>query len=389
MVNTIVVVSFSDLSLDPRVNRQIRFLADRCRVIAVGYADPAIPGVEFMQVSRGRKNLVEKANAAIHLLTGRYEEYYWNQARVRMALELLRDVDADVIIANDVDALPLALRVARGAKVIFDAHEYSPRQFENRWTFRLFFQRYLTYLCHTYIPRVDGMMTVGEEIARQYERDTSVRPVVVTNAPDYEDLRPGPVAPQGRIRLVHHGSASPDRKIENMIRAMDYLGEGYELDLLLVGGRPCYRRRLERLAAARPYVRLLEPVPMRELPRFLNQYDMGVYLLEPRSFNMRFALPNKIFEFIQARLAVAVGPSPEMARLVQQYGVGIVAREFSPESIAESIRACSREDIALFKRRAHEAASVLSADANRELVLALVTGLLSGERGATTRSLHA
>jgi hypothetical protein len=36
-------------------------------------------------------------------------------------------------------------------------------------------------------------------------------------------------------------------------------------------------------------------------------------------------------EFIQARLAVAVDPSPEMARLVQRYGCGVVAPDFPPK----------------------------------------------------------
>lgn len=377
---TVVVLSFSDLSRDPRVHRQLSFLADRYRVIAVGYADPRIRGVEFIPVSRGRKGRVEKAVAALQLLTGQYEAYYWRQARVRMAAEALRGIEADLYIANDLDTLPLALRVARGAKVIFDAHEYSPRQFEDRWRFRLFFQRYATDLCRAYIPRVDAMMTVGPEIARRYEQDTGVRPTVVTNAPHYEDLEPQPVAPDGTVRLVHHGGANPTRRIENMIRALDHLGEGYALDLLLVGGPRGYRKRLERVAAGNPRVRFLDPVPMRELPRFLNRYDMGIYLLKPVSFNTRYALPNKIFEFVQARLAVAVGPSPEMARLVTEHGVGVVARDFTPEALAECIRGCSREEIAAFKQRAHHVAPVLCAEANRGTLLSLVERVLSAPR---------
>ena len=35
--------------------------------------------------------------------------------------------------------------------------------------------------------------------------------------------------------------------------------------------------------------------------RTINQFDLGVYLLPPVNFNSAHALPNKFFEFIQAR----------------------------------------------------------------------------------------
>ena len=57
---------------------------------------------------------------------------------------------------------------------------------------------------------------------------------------------------------------------------------------------------------------------MHELPRMANDYDVGLYLLPPTNFNQRYALPNKFFEFIQGRLAIAIGPSPEMAKLVER-----------------------------------------------------------------------
>ncbi|HEX7117797.1 MAG TPA: glycosyltransferase [Longimicrobiales bacterium] len=377
-MTTALILSFSDLGRDPRVHRQIRFLAGMHRVIAVGYADPQVEGVTFIRVERGRKDAIGKVIAALQLIARRYERYYWRQARVRSALEALADVRADVVIANDIDALPLAVRLARGAKVIYDAHEYAPRQFENRRLFRWFFQSYVTHLCRTYIPRADAMMTVGQEIAKRYEAETGVRPVVVTNAPDYADLEPGAVAPGGRIRLVHHGRATPSRRLEKMIRAMDLLDERFELDFLLFGGSERYREALEQQARPNPRIRFRDPVPMQDLPRFLNRYDMGIFLLEPFSFNARYALPNKLFEFIQARLAVAVGPSPEMARIVEEYGVGVVAEDFTPESFAAAIRSCTVERIGAFKRRAHEAARVLSADANRETILALVDRVLNG-----------
>ena len=49
----------------------------------------------------------------------------------------------DVILANDAEVLPLAARLAReqGARLVFDAHEYAPRELEDNLKWRIFFQR--------------------------------------------------------------------------------------------------------------------------------------------------------------------------------------------------------------------------------------------------------
>ena len=374
-MQTVVVLSFSDLSRDPRVNRQIRFLSEAYEVVAVGLADPGVPGVDFVPVELRRRTTVAKLADGTRLLARRFESFYWRQHHIAQTLERLAGVRADVIVANEIDALPVALRIggACGARVIFDAHEYSPLELEDRLVFRLFFRRYREYLCRTYIPRVDGMMTVCESIAEAYERDTGVRPVVVFNAPDYEELEPVVRGSEDRtIRLVHHGGAHPSRKLENMIEMMRHLDGRFRLDFLLVPGPGGYLDALKRRAAGDERIRFLEPVPMRELPRFLNAYDVGVYILPPNSFNARFALPNKLFEYIQARLAVAVSPSPEMARVVREAGCGVVSRDFTAEAMAEALRSLDREQIEAYKRRSHEAARELSAERSRTTVLELV-----------------
>jgi hypothetical protein len=377
---SVIVISFSNLSTDPRVNRQIRFLAPGYDVIAVGLGAPNLPGVQFIPVAFSGKSIGGKLLSISQLLLRSFEGYYWRQGHIVDALTKLDGVRADVVIANDIDALPLALRVARGARVIFDAHEYAPLEWEDQWLFRHFFQDYRTHLCARYIPRVHSMMTVCRSIAELYARDTGVTPAVVTNAPDYEDLEPSPAHPaSGRIRLVHHGGVSRSRKLENMILMMDHLDDRFELDFLLPTPPEveAYVAELRTLAQGKR-VRFLAPVPMRELSRFLSQYDIGVYILPPTNLNNRFALPNKFFEFIQARLAVAVGPSPEMARIVEEHDCGVVARDFTPAALAERLVQLDAERIAHFKRRAHEAAWELSAERNRKVVLEMVEVAVAG-----------
>ncbi len=371
-MKTILIISFSDLAIDPRVNRQIRFLSENYKVIAAGWADPAVENVQFIPIRR-TTNMFRNILYSLQLLFRPYESWYWNQNHVKDCLKKLSDIDADLILANDIDTLPLAMRLSKGRKVIFDAHEYAPREMEDLLFWRIFFQKYKIYLCNMYMSRVNGMTTVCQGIADLYKKESGVEPIVVTNAPDFEEIQPNLLDENSpRIRLVYHGAAAPSRKIHNIIKIMDYLDGCYELNLLLVDSWPGYMNRLKRLAKGNQNIHFLPPVPMRTLPTYLNQFDVGVSIIEPTNFNFFHALPNKFFEYIQARLAIAIGPSPEMARIVKEYDLGVIGEDFSPKSLAQCLISLDKEKINYYKLQSHKIARRLSAEQNKELLLNLV-----------------
>jgi hypothetical protein len=382
-MQSVLVISFSDLGHDPRVHRQLRFLAKRYRVIAAGLADPGLDSVRFIPIAARRNGLCRNLSATAMLACGFHERYYWQKSLVCEAMTKLAGVSADLIVANDLVTLPLALRLARGACILFDAHEYSPRELEHEWLWRLLFRSHAETLCRRCIPQVDAMTTVCEGIAEAYQTLTGVKPAVLTNAPEYRELAPRPYRAALRpVQLIHHGILHPTRKLENLIAMMDHLDERFELNLMLVGGDRTYNARLDAMARSRPRVRFLAPVPMPTLPEFLNQFDLGVYLCEPVNFNSWLALPNKFFEFIQGRLGVAIGPSPEMARIVRATGCGVVAPDFQPASLAVCLNRLDEPAINAFKARSHAAAAALSATANEQLLLDLVERTLGHGRRA-------
>lgn len=376
-MKTIIVISFTNLAEDSRVNRHIRFLNEDYHVIAVGLVDPGVTNVQFVPVPDHIKKLHNKMIYAKQLLFSQYERYYWNRNHILECIKKLSNTQADLILANDIDSLPIALRLAQGAKVIFDAHEYAPLEFEDKLSFRIFLQGYRTYLCKKYIPKVDGMITVCESIANTYEKDTGIKPIVITNTPYYDDIQPRLVDNNGHvIRLVHHGRAIRSRKIENMIKLMDYTDDRFELDMLLLPGSEKYILKLKKLAYSNKRIHFVPPVPWQTLPRFLNQYDIGLFLLEPTNFNYRYALPKKLFEFIQARLTVAIGPSPEMAKIVKKYNCGVVSEDFSPKSLAECLKNLDHEKLNYYKYQSHKVAQALSLESDKEKFLSLVERIL-------------
>ena len=179
------------------------------------------------------------------------------------------------------------------------------------------------------------------------------------------------------IKLIYHGMASPERGIEVMIEAMDYVDSRFHLDLMLVANyQQEYFIKLQEMAKQRENVRIIPPVPFEEIIPFTSQYDIGFYILKPANFNHLYALPNKIFEFIQARLMVAIGPSPEMARLVKQYNLGIIAKDFSPQEMAKSLNTLTKEQILQYKENANKTAKILNAEKEGEKLLKILEEVL-------------
>lgn len=363
----VLVLSYSDLRSDPRVARQIDWLCEASYdVTAAGHAPPTRAGVPFHAISTEiHDSLPSKLLRGLRLVVRRHAAFYW--ARHRADWEALRKVRPDLIVANDLDTLPLAVRLAEdcGARVIFDAHEYSPREFDHSRKWRLLRGPHAKALCRKYTPRVAAFTTVGPGVAAAYAELTGIRPETITNAPSFQPELAPTLVNRDRIRLLHHGVATPARKIENMVRLADWLEPRFELHFILVGGDVSYREHLQQMAAASPRTHFHPAVPMTEIASHLNQYDLGVFLLEPTNFNYRHALPNKFFEFLQARLGIAIGPSHDMAEIVRATGAGIVSEDFQPESLAKTLNRLTAEDVTRFKHAAHSAAREYSAEANR------------------------
>lgn len=372
---SVLILSFSELRSDPRVARQVRWLAGMHRVTTCGFGsapDGADAHIEIRSIPR---TPVGRIAALIPLKLGRYDWYYWSHPRVRLARTALQGIQPDVLLANDLATLPLSLVVAGSAPVVFDAHEFAPLEYEDQRIWRAFLARYNDQMCRRYLPRARGALTVCRGIAERYERDYGVRMEVLTNAPPRADLPVRPTSPSS-VRIIHHGAAIYSRRIELMIEMARLLDKRFSLDLILVPGDAGYIARLRRIAEGNPRVRFLERVPMEKLVETSAQYDVGLFLLPPTNFNYAMALPNKFFEFIQARLALAIGPSPEMARIVREFDCGVIAEDFSPESLARRLNALSAGDIDRMKAGSDRAARVHHAENNAETLRRVIASAL-------------
>lgn len=354
----LLIMSFSPLRSDARVLRQITLFAERYAVTTLGYGEAPEGVVEHLRLP---DDVVNWHKDRTLLITRRYEAAYRTSPVVRAAAELLRgrELSFDVVLADDVDTVPLALDLCPPGGVHADLHEYHPRQNEENRRWRLFVAPYYRWLVRRYATRADSVTTVGEGIAREYRSRFGIRAGVVVNAPHHVELEPTPV--QVPLRLVHSGNAQRHR-LDVILEAMELVTAPMTLDLFLMPNDEAYLAELGSRYAGSDRVRIHPPVAPHELPATLNAHDVGVYVLPPVSFNHLWALPNKVFDFVQGRLALVVGPSPEMAALVRRHHLGVVSDDFSAPALARALDALTEDDVRRFKTASHLAARELSAE---------------------------
>ena len=375
----VLILTLYNIKNEPRVYRQIIALKKAgSNIITAGTAPSQFPELPFIQLKhKPASNALGKIKALIHMGLRMYEARYWHKEN-KENLQLLRKQSYDLIIVHDIILMPIALKLKEktGIPVIIDAHEHYPSQFEDDPVIRLMFKPLYTYLCNTYLNRCDWLITVCDGIAESYRNEYHVKNVdVITNAPLYEEL-PIQVSPGDKIRMIHHGAAIPSRKLELMISMFRYLDERFELDIMLLASDQAYYNSLKQEAAAyNGRIRFIDIVPMPEISRKINSYDVGVFLLPPTSFSYNYALPNKFFEFINARLAVAIGPSPEMKKILEKHDLGVVSGDFTDQSFANALNSLTKEKIAAYKQNVDKAAYGLSGTKNEDLFLQIIKNL--------------
>lgn len=396
-----LVVSFSPFQRDGRVKRQVSALAGQYRitVAAFGPAGESL-NAHFLDLlarddssynvwRRVGKFFVGLApwgsmRRKFLLLVVAFLTFFMPRFRyslsvpVRRLSQHLADNYYDFVVVNDHIPLPAVSKgVSPETPIYLDLHEYFPGQLTRGSSRRLYNWPLNRWIAKNFLAVPEFVTVVSDQIANLYTKrgllDTI--PTVVRNVPIAAQLEPRCNEASEPIRIVHHGGFSRSRNPEVLVDAVALLGEEYELTFYLVGKVPeDFIERARGKLGKR--VHFQTPVPPHEIPSEMNQHDIGVHVLPMTSENHALAMPNKIFEFVQARLAVVVSPTPAMAEFVESSGVGKVTTGFEASDFAKTIKEIDPEALARFKRESHRLAAQLNWGVEQEVLLDGVSNML-------------
>lgn len=373
----ILCVSFSPIHADSRVLRQIELLAGRGEVTTVGYGPAPRGAARHIQVPDDAASLPQTPLGVARLALRRHRGVELKSPGEKAVLaEVVASGHYDLVVANDARALPLAF-AADGDKVYADMHEWAPEERSTIFVWRVLVGPYMEHLCRTYLPRVDAVTSVSSGLSKLYADTYDLTTETVRNSADFrEDLAPSPVDPE-RIRLVHSGTADVERNIMELIEATESLGDRFSLDLYLLEVPGGHLAEIKARAATSPRVTVHDPVPPATLPTVLNQYDLGVFLYPLQTLSHLYHLPNKFFDFVQARLGLVFSPAPEIEDYIGRYELGLITPDTTADGLVSALRDLTVNDVQRFKQASDRSARELSSEPDRATQDALIGRLLA------------
>ncbi len=249
---------------------------------------------------------------------------------------------ADVYHSHDLNTLYVGAMCKKriGARLVYDSHELQTER--NRMT--KWWRRWAAWNERRWLPYADAMIVASPswiDINREKYGKVPEISVSVINTPALDDagepadLRGELGISQDAAVLLYQGSIQENRGIEPAIDAVTLLDDV----VLVIVGYGYHRPVLEadiRERGLSDRVKFFGPIPNNELLQWTAAADIGLCNIVNSSLSYYTSLPNKLFEYIIAGIAVIGSDSPEIGRIVAEEGVGEVADPVDPEALAKA-----------------------------------------------------
>jgi glycosyltransferase involved in cell wall biosynthesis len=332
MLNTskkkrIIVSVTSDLVSDNRVHKVCTTLHNMgFDVMLVGRKLPASLLIDNRQYAVKRFSLLFQKGPQF------YAAY-----NLRLLLFLLFS-KFDILLSNDLDTLPanfIASKI-KGKPLVYDSHEYFTEVPEliNRPRVKKVWE----WLEKKMVPNIKTAITVCNSIAKIYEEKYGTPFRVLRNLPLAGSFEAKTETNDKAEKIIlYQGALNIGRGLEQAIWAMHFV----ENSKLIIAGDGDIKADLEKLVIKENLQNKVEftgRLPLEELAKLTPQADLGLSIEEDLGLNYRFALPNKLFDYIQAQVPVLVTNLPEMVAIVHQYQIGEITNSLEPYHLAEKIK---------------------------------------------------
>lgn|GEM_PF-6535974 len=307
----------------------------------------------------------------------------WNQVLTETSkyaeamLPVLRSLDPDVVHAQDVHLLSIAADYVaecqaqgKSTKLIYDAHEY----IRGLGTHNSERRRAYSELEDGYIGKADRVITVSTAIAQRLKSDHKLTtlPTLVLNAP--EAIGEGATKAARTVRevigiskeiplVVYSGGIHVTRGMETLVNSLEFMPD---VHIAMTSNRQSwYLDHLKDCAlkiGAGERLHFVPYVEPEEVVSYLSAATIGISPLPADVVNYDLALPNKLFDYMQAKLPIVVSNCVVAEQVVYELGIGEAFEWNSAYSLSEAVQKVIADPIKYAK-----------AYATRELELAKYT----------------
>jgi glycosyltransferase involved in cell wall biosynthesis len=251
----------------------------------------------------------------------------------------------DILVANDLDTLLpnyLIGKIQR-KKIVFDSHELFSEIPE--LLHRSNVKKMWVSLERWLIPKLKNNYTVCDSIGMYYKKEYDANFETIKNLPIKKELITGcfEFELDHKKVILYQGALNIGRGLELMIETMHFLEN--QLLVLIGDGDICeiLKEKVSKEKLEKKIIFLGKITPT-ELHSLTPLAAIGLSLEEDLGLNYRFALPNKIFDYIQAEVPILVSNLPEMKAVIKQHKVGEIVAHRDPKKLAHQIKKIIQKD---------------------------------------------
>ncbi len=250
------------------------------------------------------------------------------------------------VYASDMLACPAALLIRMLCQISLIYHEHdAPAVSNEQHGLMSRFQLALRRVC----ARVASACVLpNAERARIFSSEQGVaNTVVIWNCPARDEIGTAREPLEGPVRLLYHGSLSPELLPLTAIDALAELPQSISLELVgyETAGTRGYINTFREHAAERGVAHRVNyrgPLSRRELMEFCRNCDAGLAVFSPGEANPNLTnlvgASNKVFDYLAGGLPVILPASSEWDETLVKAGYGIAARSTSAHDLADAIR---------------------------------------------------
>ena len=240
-----------------------------------------------------------------------------------------------LLYANDLDTLlpNYLVSISSRTPLIYDSHEFFTEVPELQA--RPFVKSIWEKIEARVFPQLKYVITANEKLADIYSKKYDVPVTAIRNVP--EVTKADNRYEKSEKVLIYQGALNVGRGIELMIDCMEFLPE---TRLYIVGDGDLSEDLKKKVSSLNIRNRIIfkgRLIP-QELKKLTPAASLGFSLEEDMGLNYRYALPNKIFDYIHAGIPVVVSDLPVMSKLVSEHGVGEILEDRNPRALATLVR---------------------------------------------------
>ena len=144
-------------------------------------------------------------------------------------------------------------------------------------------------------------------------------------------------------------------------------------ELWIAGGGPMESefKKIAEDAKVEDKVKFLGKLRPSDLREITPKADVGLSIEENKGLSYYYSLPNKISDYIQSRVPVVVSNFPEMTNIVNNFGVGEVIENHSPEHLVAKINLVLKNGKAFYLHNLNVASDELCWENQEDKILKL------------------